>query len=279
MRLVSREWKMNRLFFPIMSQKTLSETFLQYFRVAYADSPELQTLAYRIRYQVYCEEFGFENSTEYKDQCERDEMDAIADQALLIHLPTGEAIGCSRLIGSRGCPPSGCFPFEQHCSEGLDAQQFDLKKIPKTVIGEFSRLAVLAKFRRRKNDERRPISLPDSEVEADDHEQRSSYPLIPLGLFVCSLSMLVLSSLDYGVAMMEPRLARKLRWHGIRFTQIGPVIDFRGKRAPYYISRSTVLEDLNKEIALLRNDLTQQLLESRTHVVQAAAREDCIRMC
>ena len=255
------------MFSPIMSPKTLSSTFLQYFKVVFADSPELQTLAHRIRYQVYCEEFGFEDPLECLDQCERDEMDAIADQALLIHLPTGEAIGCTRLIGSRGCPPSGCFPFEQHCSEGLDPQQFDLKKIPKTVIGEFSRLAVLSKFRRRKNDERRPISLPDSEVEADDREPRSSYPLIPLGLFVCSLSMLVLSSLDYGVAMMEPRLARKLRWHGIRFTQIGPVIDFRGKRAPYYITRAMILEGLTEEIEQLRKDLTQQLLESRSHAV------------
>ncbi len=250
-----------------MSQKKLSETFLQYFKVVYADSPDLQTLAHRIRYQVYCEEFGFEDPLECLDQCERDEMDSIADQALLIHIPTGEAIGCTRLIGSRGCPASGCLPFERHGSEILERHEFDLKKIPKTLIGEFSRLAVLSKFRRRKTDEQRPVSLPDKDVEADDHGQRSSYPLIPLGLFVCSLSMLVLSPLDYGVAMMEPRLSRKLRWHGIRFTQIGPVIDFRGKRAPYYISRTTILNDLTEEVEQLRNVLTQQLLESRTGVI------------
>ncbi len=267
------------MFLRTMSPKTLNETFLQYFRVVYADSPELQRLAYRIRYQVYCEEFGYEDPDECTDQCERDAMDSVADQALLIHVPTGKPVGCTRLIGTRGCPPPGHLPFEQHCQELFDQQACDFMHVPRTAIGEFSRLVVLPQFRRRKNDEPRPISLPDRAMAEADLGQRSSYPLIPLGLFVCSLSMFVLSRLDYGVAMMEPRLARKLRWHGIPFTQMGPVIDFRGKRAPYYITRTTVLEDLTEGVEQLRQELTQQLLERRTSVAaQAVAPEDGIEV-
>ena len=105
-----------------MSQQSLVENFLQYFKVIYACTPELEGIAHRIRYQVYCEEFGFENPLECLDGYERDEMDVCAEQALLIHVPTGDAVGCTRLIGSRGLPSSGVFPFEQHCAKTLDQE-------------------------------------------------------------------------------------------------------------------------------------------------------------
>ena len=45
--------------------------------------------------------------------------------------------------------------------------------------------------------------------------------------------------------MMEPRLARSLRFVGIPFQQVGPVVEYHGKRAPYYISRKLLMEGLS----------------------------------
>jgi N-acyl amino acid synthase of PEP-CTERM/exosortase system len=44
--------------------------------------------------------------------------------------------------------------------------------------------------------------------------------------------------------MMEPRLARSLRFVGIPFQQVGPVVEYHGKRAPYYISRHLLMSGL-----------------------------------
>ena len=48
--------------------------------------------------------------------------------------------------------------------------------------------------------------------------------------------------------MMEPRLARHLRFAGIKFEQVGDPIEFRGKRAPYYITRQSLMKNLVKPL-------------------------------
>jgi N-acyl amino acid synthase of PEP-CTERM/exosortase system len=45
--------------------------------------------------------------------------------------------------------------------------------------------------------------------------------------------------------MMEPRLARSLRFVGIPFDQVGPVVEYHGKRAPFYISRELLMNGLS----------------------------------
>jgi N-acyl amino acid synthase of PEP-CTERM/exosortase system len=45
--------------------------------------------------------------------------------------------------------------------------------------------------------------------------------------------------------MMEPRLARSLRFVGIQFDKVGPVVDYHGRRAPYYISRELLMAGLS----------------------------------
>jgi N-acyl amino acid synthase of PEP-CTERM/exosortase system len=44
---------------------------------------------------------------------------------------------------------------------------------------------------------------------------------------------------------MEPRLARSLRFVGIPFDKVGPVVEYHGQRAPYYISREKLLTGLS----------------------------------
>jgi N-acyl amino acid synthase of PEP-CTERM/exosortase system len=59
--------------------------------------------------------------------------------------------------------------------------------------------------------------------------------------------------------MMEPRLARSMRFVGIQFEQIGPVVDYHGKRAPYYINPHLMMENLTPGFKIMLRDIRQSL--------------------
>ena len=53
----------------------LSENFLRYFDVAFAGTKAQKSEVYGIRYNVYCEEFGYEPASAFPDHEEKDEFD------------------------------------------------------------------------------------------------------------------------------------------------------------------------------------------------------------
>ena len=63
--------------------------------------------------------------------------------------------------------------------------------------------------------------------------------------------------------MMEPRLARSLRFVGIPFTQIGKVTDYHGKRAPYHIDPKVLFQTLSpgfkKLMLVIGDDMRKQM--------------------
>jgi hypothetical protein len=59
--------------------------------------------------------------------------------------------------------------------------------------------------------------------------------------------------------MMEPRLARHLRYGGIHFEQVGEAVDFRGVRAPYFISRPMLFEHLTEPLRDLLSAIAADL--------------------
>src|SRR5579872_4358985 len=69
-----------------------------YFQTCLADTPALTETAYRIRYQVYCLERGFENADQQVGGMELDAYDSRALAGLLIHRPSGDAMGTVRLV-------------------------------------------------------------------------------------------------------------------------------------------------------------------------------------
>jgi N-acyl amino acid synthase of PEP-CTERM/exosortase system len=71
--------------------------------------------------------------------------------------------------------------------------------------------------------------------------------------------MLLNSGLDYGFAMMEPRLTRMLRRFGIYFKQIGNVVDYHGFRGPFLIERKDILPNLSSDVFELFKTIDRQL--------------------
>lgn len=170
-----------------------------------ADTPELRDKVYKLRYQIYCLERQYEPGD---DGREFDEYDSGARHILLIHRATGEAIGTVRVIVPSRHGDLGTLPMARIV--GTEP----LRWLPSEATGEVSRFAI-SKRRRMSCNAGAMVRLG-----------------LMKGLFRVSLEM----GLTHWCAIMEPTLQRLLRFNGIQFQAIGPLVDFHGLRRPVFCS-------------------------------------------
>ena len=83
MSLVASTKPISRIFPFTQTENSTSELFNRYLSVVPANSPSLLDQAFRLRFQVYCVERGFENPSDHPDGRERDRDD---DRSLPIFL-------------------------------------------------------------------------------------------------------------------------------------------------------------------------------------------------
>ena len=117
MSLVASTKPISRILPFTQTENSTSELFNRYLSVVPADTPSLLDQAFRLRFQVYCVERGFENPADHPDGRERDRDDDRSLHSLLIDRATGSAVGTVRLILPRAvmsCRCSGSLePSEQ----------------------------------------------------------------------------------------------------------------------------------------------------------------------
>lgn len=217
----------------------LGQHFHRYFELIPGTTEEVCDRIFRLRYQVYCEELGFEDAAAFPDGREQDEVDKHALHCLLVHKPTGLSAGCFRLILN----PSENYrlPFEHACGERLDHSEWHPRELNHDQFGEISRLAVHSHFRRRNGESQTPIGVTSGGLHDDAPRQ---YPLVATGLFLGSTALAIYLGLSRVYVMMEPRLCRLLRACGIVFKQVGEVIDYHGQRGPFMITQDLVYQHL-----------------------------------
>ncbi len=232
----------------------LSEQFHETFRVYRAVTPEQRAEVFAIRYRVYCEEFGFEDAQRFPNRQEIDACDTHAEHCLIEHLASGRRTGCVRLVRTPTGDPHYRFPFEAACAGALDASATHCAR---ERLGEISRLAVDHTFRRRQGESDTPTGQVITGESNPDERRR--FPMIAPGLYLAAAALGLDAGLDCVFAMMEPRLARHLSRFGIRFEQVGPVVDFHGPRAPFRITREGLFAGLAEEIADLLTEIRRQL--------------------
>lgn len=214
-----------------MESSSLLQHFCQYFELRPARTLLDKQKAYHLRYQVYCEEFGFKNPADYDEQLETDIFDEKAEHVILIHKATGLTVGCLRLVfADPGLNPIG-LPIQHYCHNAVDPRLFDFTQQESCRYAEVSRLAVHQAFRRRTNEKMTPSAVGKTDFESLSKERE--FPHIPLSMFLAASALGETHGLDYVVVMMEPRLARLLKLCGIHFQAIGNVIDYHGLRAPF----------------------------------------------
>lgn len=193
------------------------------FRIEIADTPEKREAAYRLRYQVYCIERGYEPG---EGAIETDRFDHRAGHALLIQSSTERVVGTVRLVApvvAAGYCPAAELDLPMHglCSPAI------FKELPSDGrMGEVSRFSISKDLR--------------------DTAAVGSVPL-RLGLVRGLVQLSAEMGINAWCAVMEPTLLRLLRVSGIHFTSLGPAIEYRGLRQPSWNRLDDILTRMRRE--------------------------------
>jgi len=243
---------------------------MQHFAFERAERMKQREEAFRIRFEVYCREFGFERVEDHPDRMERDPYDDAATHCLLRHRASRVPAGCVRVIFPQQHPRAGdargtgsspdSLPLEKFCGASLHDGPLRPDRLPRDQICEISRLAVPALFRRRSGEKNSTIGNPDADLT--DPTELRAYPLIGVAMFIAAANLVRIAGRRHVFAMMEPKLARMLGKCGIDFERIGDVIDYHGPRAPFYLDRlkaeANGREDMQQLYAMIYQQLTAQ---------------------
>ena len=224
-----------------MLEQNIADLFHTYFEVVFAHSQELKQEAYRIRYEVYCAELGFEDPSNFPNKLEIDGCDIYSHHYLIKHKNSGAYAGTVRLVDPSLVSNSVLCPIEEFCSEAITDSELNPSKAKKGSICEVSRLAVPSTFRRRIGEQGKPFVYESDRISMDP-EEKKAFPYIAIGLYLSAAAHFVNErQLEHIFVMMEPRLALHLRRVGIGFKQIGEVVEYHGKRAPYHVDEERLL--------------------------------------
>lgn len=231
------------------------DAFNKYFEMVPAVSEQLKNEVYKLRYQVYCLETGFEKTEHYPEGVEFDEYDNNSVHYLIRHLRSGVYAATTRLILPDITNRKKLFPIEKYTQ--IDNKEV-LKNIPCDNLAEASRFCVSKEFKRRKNE---PGTLTgigsDWEMNSMEDERRV-FPHLTIALFACLIKMSAENDIYYWYAVMEPALIRYFTSLGIYFVGIGPVVNYHGNRQPCVIKVSDLLDGVAKKNSSLWDMMTNK---------------------
>jgi N-acyl amino acid synthase of PEP-CTERM/exosortase system len=216
-----------------MKRESLAEHFQHYFQIKLANNEESLAEAQRLRYRVYCEEFGFEKKSRFPDGRERDEDDERSFHALITHRATGQTVATIRLVPTSEQVP---LPFELHCGGSYEPKI--LAPMARESMCEISRLCVDPQFRRRPGETISQFgNLRNIDLSSDE---RRLLPFIGISLMLAGTAMTFLTNRLNMFAMMEPFLPKAMEQIGICFVQVGKPLPYHGTRALYHVRSESV---------------------------------------
>lgn len=238
--------------------KTVSRHFSKYLRPIVAKTEELRQESYRIRSDVYCDELKFLDAQE--NGLESDEFDKYSTHCLIRHIPTSRFSGTVRVVRPETNQHS--IPLQKYYAKSITKDKVHPNDFAPHEICEISRLAVPKDFRRRQIDHFHGAATGVINEDVYSENELRFFPFITSGLYLSAASIVLDKDIKHTFAMIEPRLARSLKFIGIEFEQIGSVIDCYGKRAPYYINPSLFLENLSPGFKMMLKDIGKSLKQS-----------------
>lgn len=215
----------------------LGAGFSRYFRIQPALSEELRRNVFRIRHAVYCEELGYEPIRE--DGLESDAFDQSSIHCLLQAVGSGEYVGCVRLVLTDPDDRAHPLPFETLCRDTVDRSVVDPSALHRARIAEVSRLAVIARYRRRRGEQKVAVGIDDSDFGTPD---RPRFPYIAAGLYLGMLAQAKRHGIDTLFMLTERRLAKQLTRLGVGLRTIGGPVEHRGLRYPSMMSVQEVID-------------------------------------
>ncbi|MCO6412444.1 MAG: PEP-CTERM/exosortase system-associated acyltransferase [Thiogranum sp.] len=218
--------------------------FNDHFTIIPATDAQLVAECQRLRYQIFCTEHQIFSGSRYESDLELDEFDGHSVHSLLRHKATGTNVATVRLVLADPQRPQSKFPLETHLGRYIYADPASFHRAPRVALAEISRFAVSREFRLRsgeRNQTHNVVVDPDTSASTKRNRQ---HPYVTLGLFKAVLQMSLENDVSFWCAAMEPTLMRLLSRFGIRFSPIGPVMDYYGLRQPCTASMHAVLQGI-----------------------------------
>jgi len=211
--------------------------FDKYFEVFLADTLEAQKIHYHIRYQVYCEELGYEDPTQFPDQLEFDKWDPMgnhisASKLFLVRLRhTKQWIGAMRLV-----------PYNGHALPLEETTSLDHPIKPPSL--EVSRLCLVKEIRKPYTQNAYGIdesdTLPDVSFENNNNDQVTLFYSNPKikstiiwGLFNAAMQYSQANNIKKWYLLSNKALLRLISRQGFTIEQVGSTCEHRGQRSPY----------------------------------------------
>jgi N-acyl-L-homoserine lactone synthetase len=186
------------------------------FTLETAETPELLHEVFRLRYQVYCVERGFEPG---ESGIEMDEFDANSRHIILRHARDGAILGTVRVVAPNLDDPDNCFPMQRVADPTM------FRHLPLATTGEVSRFAI--------SKERRMTC--------------TSAALLRLSLFRGVMQLSDELGLTHWCAVMERSLLRLLQASAIHMQPVGPLVSYHGFRQPSTGHIASILQRLRRE--------------------------------
>ena len=225
------------------------------FKFVIADTDELKQATYRLRYQVYVREYGFEKPEDHPGGLEMDEYEAHS-----IHLAAldnaDQVVGTIRMVLSS----EKGFPIE-HAAK----LEYVGEKPPPERTAEISRLAVSKAYRRRREDDMFGVEsyltesdggiLPDGSEPSSERERRKR-PMIVLGLCRLMYHMSKRLGISHWYMITEKKLWFALKRYGFVFHQIGKPVEYHGTRIPYLAA----VEEVERHLTAMSPDFFKLIL-------------------
>ena len=235
--------------------KYMAKHFSTFLEPVLAYTDPLKDTSFGIRHHVYCDELKFEPLRD--NGLETDEFDSFSEHCLIRHMATGEFAGTVRLV--RPKQQHEQLPIEKFCIDSISDAALAPQNFSRHEIAEISRLAVPLQFRRRQMDRFDGAAVGVINQQTYSESELRCFPFIAVGLYFAAAATAIEHGVHHAYVMMEPRLARSMSFVGIKFEQIGPVIDYHGRRAPYYINQHLLQSSLKPSFALLLNRIREQI--------------------
>jgi N-acyl amino acid synthase of PEP-CTERM/exosortase system len=243
----------------------LGAGFSKYFHALPALDDELRRAVFRIRHAVYCEELGYEPLR--PNGMESDEYDAHAVHCVLKSVANAEYVGCVRLILADANDPSSLLPFERLCEASIDRSVVDPARLDRTKIAEVSRLAVIARYRRRRGEQKVPLGIDENDFGTPD---RPRFPYIAAGLYLAMIAQAQHHGVETLFMLTERRLAKQLSRLGVNVRAIGAPVQHRGIRHPSMMSVQEVIDGLGFFVRPLFAVISREMETAYRHAAQAA---------
>ncbi|MDF2177319.1 PEP-CTERM/exosortase system-associated acyltransferase [Aliiglaciecola sp. CAU 1673] len=234
---------------------SIATHFGHFFEPLVALDASMRDEAMRIRHEVYCRELNFEPLR--PDGKETDEFDHYSIMCLIKHKARTDFAGTVRLV--RPTMATQQLPIEKYCKHAMAGSSKHPDQFERTKVCEISRLAVPAGYRRRQADQYQGAATGVINETTYSEEELRCFPFIAIGLYLSAAALCHELGIENVFVMMEPRLARSMRFVGINFEQLGPAVEYHGKRAPYYIKPKELLSSLSPGFLHLLKNIDRHL--------------------